>query len=137
MFRAAKRGWFVRILAWSIRSSRLKLAERYQRFSQELGIVLPVLFEINLSGEGSKSGWPAEEPNQWEQLFTDFDQILGFSNLKVGGLMTMPPFSNNPEDARPFFQNLRKLQGFLERKYPHTTWNELSMGTSFDFEIAI
>ena len=115
----------------------LKLAQRLDNICAEFKRVLPVLLEFNVSGEQSKSGWPAWDEAHWTGLLTELNQIVESPHLRVAGLMTMPPFYENPEDARPFFKRLRKLQEFLARYIPHTDWQELSMGMSGDYEVAV
>jgi pyridoxal phosphate enzyme (YggS family) len=114
-----------------------KLAQRLDSICAELGRVLPVLLEFNVSGEQSKSGWPAWDETHWTDLLTELNQIVDFPHLRVEGLMTMPPFFENPEDARPFFRRMRKLQEFLTRYIPQAGWQELSMGMSGDYEVAV
>lgn len=114
-----------------------KLAERLDFFAGEAGKVLPVLLEYNLSGEGSKSGWLANDEKQWDNLLPEINRIISFAHLRVQGLMTMPPLFDDPEFARPYFRKLRKLQDYLKASFPDINWNELSMGTSTDYEAAI
>lgn len=116
---------------------RLKIARRLNRFAQERGIVLPVLLECNVSGEGSKYGWPAWEVDRWSELLDDIGQILELPHLQVHGLMTMPPYPKDPELSRPYFIRLRELRSFFEGHFPSVDWTELSMGMSADYEIAI
>ena len=115
----------------------LKLAERLDRLCGERKRTLPVLLEANVSGEESKFGFPAWEEKSWPDLGPDIEQILTLSHLSVGGLITMPPFFDDPERTRPYFQRLYRLQEFLAKRYPQTEWQELSMGTSQDFVIAV
>ncbi len=115
----------------------LKLARRLDRFAAELGLILPVLLECNISGEESKYGWPAREKMNWSDLAVEVADVLALTNLKVCGLMTMPPFSEIPEDSRPYFKNLRRLQKYFMDQFPSVDWSELSMGMSTDFDIAI
>jgi len=98
---------------------------------------LPVLLEINLSGEESKNGWPAQNEDHWEELLPDIAQIIALPNLQIKGLMTMPPLFGNPEMARPFFNQLVKFRDFLRNKIKGLEWNELSMGTSNDYWVAV
>lgn len=114
-----------------------KLAARFSRFAVNFGRTVPVLFECNVSGEETKFGWPAWRERDWEKLIPEFEQILLLPGLEVRGLMTMAPFSSDPEQARPCFRRLRLLREFLARRLPDVEWNELSMGMSADFEIAI
>jgi pyridoxal phosphate enzyme (YggS family) len=115
----------------------LKLAGRLDRFCGELQRRLPVLLEFNVSGEESKSGFPAWDEQRWPDLLTEVEKILAFSHLGVCGLMTMPPFYDDPERTRPYFQKLRRLQEFLVKRFPQADWSELSMGTSVDFLAAV
>ena len=115
----------------------LKLAERLDRNCAELGRELPVLLEVNVSGEASKFGFPAWDQASWPDLLPGLEKILHLPRLHVRGLMTMPPFFDDPELTRPFFQRLRRLQGYLRTNLPKAGWGELSMGTSVDFPAAV
>jgi PLP dependent protein len=115
----------------------LKLAGRLDRFAGEAGRRLPVLLEVNVSGEASKFGYPAWDEEHWLALREEIRQIALLPNLEIRGLMTMPPYSEIGEESRPFFQRMRSLQVFLQEYFPQVTWNELSMGTSADFTVAI
>lgn len=122
---------------WLHSLDSLKLAERMNRFCAEKNRVLPVLLEFNVGGEVSKFGWPAWEESQWDALTTDISRLLQLQNLRICGLMTMPPLGETAEDSRPYFQKLRRLRDFLAERFPQGTWTELSMGTSADFEVAV
>lgn len=115
----------------------LKLASRLDRCAAQAGRVLPVLLECNVSGEASKFGWPAWNEADWPKLAAQFGEVSTLKNLQITGLMTMPPFFDEPEKARPYFQRLRRLQTFLSVQFPEVKWNDLSMGMSGDFEAAI
>jgi hypothetical protein len=65
------------------------------------------------------------------------EKILAFPNLRVQGLMTMAPYLDDPEGARPYFRLLRQVQEDLAKRFPRADWKELSMGMSADFEVAI
>jgi hypothetical protein len=114
-----------------------KLAQRLDRFGGEIGYALPALLECNLSGEESKFGWPASSEKEWPQLLAQVVELMALPNLKICGLMTIPPFSENPENSRPYFKRLRQLQIFLQAHLPHVDLKELSMGMSADYEVAI
>ncbi len=116
---------------------RLKIAHRLDRFSAECGRKLPVLLEFNVGGEISKHGWEASDESHWEDFLPDIEAILSLENLEVRGLMTMPPFFQDAEFARPYFHQLRRLRDYLSDRYPLNKWEQLSMGTSGDFHIAI
>lgn len=115
----------------------VKLAARLDRFCGEFEHSLPVLLEFNVSGEESKSGFPAWEPQRWPELQPEIEQILAFPNLQVSGLMTMPPFYDDPQRTRPYFRRLRELQDYLRIHFPQAHWQQISMGTSIDFPAAI
>jgi PLP dependent protein len=115
----------------------LKLARRLDRFAAEANRVLPVLLEFNVGGEESKAGWDAAQESKWEALFPDVSSILELPNLRLQGLMTMPPLETDPDDSRPYFQRLRKLRDRLASQFPQAEWRELSMGTSADYPVAV
>jgi hypothetical protein len=115
----------------------LKLAQRLDRFAAEGGRVLPVLLELNVGGEESKSGWNASDDTHWDDFLPDIRSILDLPSLRVHGLMTMPPLETDPEDARRFFQRLRLLRDHLASVFPQADWRELSMGTSADYMVAV
>ncbi len=115
----------------------LKLAKRLDSCATEIKRLLPTLLEFNVSGEKSKNGWAAWDEACWPQLLPELNEIAALSHLKIRGLMTMPPLSPDPEAGRPYYQKLRRLQDFLNKEFPHTKWEELSMGTSVDFETAV
>jgi len=110
----------------------LKLAERLDNIAGEFDQRLPAFIEVNLGGEESKSG---VAPDQVLRLC---EQVGKFANLELKGLMAVPPFSENPEDARPFFQRLRQLRDEArDTGIAGPDFKDLSMGMSGDFEVAI
>ncbi len=115
----------------------LKLAEKLDRLLAERGRVLPVLLEVNVSGEASKFGWPGWETKSWDALLPEVEQIMNLQGLAVRGLMTMPPLYDDPEQTRPYFAKLRQLGSFLAERFGPEHFQELSMGTSADFEAAV
>lgn len=115
----------------------VKLAGRLNRYADASNRTLPVLLEVNVSGEESKFGFPAWNEQTWLDLEPAFEQIWTFPHLRLCGLMTMPPFFDNPEHTRPYFQRLHRLQSYLREHLPQIDWKELSMGTSADFSAAI
>jgi pyridoxal phosphate enzyme (YggS family) len=115
----------------------IKLAKRLNRFSEAAETVMPVLLELNVSGEESKYGWSVWDEEKFQQFLHQVDQIMELKNLDIRGLMMMAPFLDNPEDARPYFKQLQRMQAILMKEYPQVDWTELSMGMSSDFEIAI
>jgi len=115
----------------------LKLAQRLDRFASEAHRVLPVLLEFNVGGEESKSGWDASHETQWGTFLPEIHSLLELPNLRVHGLMTMPPLEMDPQDARRFFQRLRLIRDHLATQFPQADWRELSMGTSADYAVAV
>jgi len=112
--------------------NRIGLAQELARRSSQAGLVSRVLIEVNLSGEPTKSGAP---PDQALSLIRECSRIPG---LSIQGLMTMAPWSDNPEDARPFFRGLRQLRDRISgEKIEGISMKELSMGMSDDFQVAI
>lgn len=115
----------------------LKLAQRLDRVLGEMNRRLPVLLQLNVSGEETKSGFAAWNEETLVPLFGEIEQVIALPNLVVDGLMTIPPFFDEPERARPFFQRLSALRDDLSVRFPSVQWRELSMGMSGDFEAAV
>jgi PLP dependent protein len=115
----------------------IKLAEKLERLLEERDRRLPVLLEVNVGDEESKYGWPANEKTKWEELLPVIESMQGLPHLQICGMMTMPPLSEEPEESRLYFQRLRMLRDYLSEQFPGENFEELSMGTSVDFETAI
>jgi pyridoxal phosphate enzyme (YggS family) len=115
----------------------IKLGTRLNAFCASAECKLPVLLEVNVSGESTKYGFSAWDESQWEVLVKDFEEISQLSHLTIRGLMTVPPYFVNPERARPYFEKTRRLREYLRTFLPDTDWSELSMGTSIDFINAV
>ena len=111
----------------------LRLAERLNEACAALKRTLPVLIEIKLSPEESKEGLRPEDP----ELVTLLDRLPDLTNLRLRGLMTVPPISDDPEIARICFRELRTLRERLTQAHPRLGFDELSMGMSGDFAAAI
>jgi PLP dependent protein len=109
-----------------------KLAERLDNIAGDVGKKIPVFIEVNLGGEESKAGVPPDE------ILPLAEQISKLSNLELRGLMAVPPFFEDPENARPFFQQLRRIRDEARQTGAvGGRFEDLSMGMSNDFEIAI
>ncbi len=106
-----------------------KLAIKIDNEAKKIDKIQRVLIEVKLSEEESKFGVKEEELEKF------IDAIVNLKHIKIEGLMTIPPYFENPEDVRPYFRRLRQLRDSLSEKYPFLS--ELSMGMSHDFEIAI
>jgi hypothetical protein len=112
----------------------LKLAEKLNAVAEKAGKKLPVLLEINVGAESAKSGF-APDSLELKQLL---ESASSFPALEIFGLMTIPPHTEDPEGARPYFQQLRKMGDEIARQeLPAVSMEELSMGMSHDFEVAV
>lgn len=114
-----------------------RTAAELNKYAEKIDKTLPIYLEMNVSGEDTKGGWLAVDHEDWEDLLPDISKVLGLKNIKVLGLMTMAPYSETPEDSRPYFIRLRKVQEFLRKQLPNSRITGLSMGMSGDFEVAI
>jgi PLP dependent protein len=122
---------------WVHAVDRIRIARYLDRYSREAERIMPALIEVNLSGEESKFGWKAWDEDSWPELIPQFAEISQLRNIQIHGLMSMPPYFDDPELTRPYYQRLRRLQTFLREQLPDMIWDQLSIGTSFDFEVAI
>jgi hypothetical protein len=111
----------------------LRLAQRLNQEAERLGRTLDVLLEINIGGEAAKTGFG---PNSTTELRLLLQAQPSLPNLAIRGLMTVPPYTEDPEGAREFFRRLRQLRDQL-RASTGLALPELSMGMSHDFEVAI
>ncbi|MGZ6224434.1 MAG: YggS family pyridoxal phosphate-dependent enzyme [Syntrophales bacterium] len=111
---------------------RMDLAVELNRRAGDQNTAMKVLIEINISGEKTKSGVPYDGALQ---LVKD---ISSLDNISIQGLMTMAPWFDNPEDARPYFKALRELRDrVVDVNIPRAVMRELSMGMSGDYEVAV
>jgi len=109
-----------------------KLARELNKQAAKIGKIQPVLLQVNIARETSKSGTSEEEA---VDLVT---RISTLESLSLRGLMTMPPFFDNPQKARPYFRQLRELREHIRGlSIPGIAMDELSMGMTGDFEAAI
>lgn len=119
----------------------VRLARRLSRFAQEQHKVMPILLQFNVSGEASKYGWEAsawaDDPTQRETLWEDVRAVLALSGVRVTGLMTMAPLTNNMETTRPVFAGLRRLRDALAESFSMANWQHLSMGMTDDYPVAV
>jgi hypothetical protein len=111
---------------------RLELADELDRRARAAGRIIPILIEVNVSGEETKSGVP---------LVKALDLVRAMSplqNLSIRGLMTMPPWFDDPEEVRPCFRALRELRDKIAGEaIPRVEMRELSMGMTDDYVVAI
>lgn len=110
----------------------LRLASELDTQARKIGKIQNVLVQINIGGEKTKSGGTPEEA---PSLISDISRL---KNLRVRGLMTMPPFFDDPQRAQPFFAELRRLRDRIQSQGPPgLDLRELSMGMTGDFEAAV
>lgn len=115
----------------------LETARELSEYAAKIPKELPVYLELNVSGEDTKGGWAAGDQTSWSDLLPDFLEILDMPGLRPQGLMTMAPYSDNPENARPYFRTLRNIRDYLGKELQTNELAGLSMGMSGDFEAAI
>jgi pyridoxal phosphate enzyme (YggS family) len=115
----------------------LKLARLLNQYRPIPMPALEIFLEVNIGDESSKTGFSANNDQEWNALTAIVEQILELDRLKLVGLMAMPPLFPDPEQSRPYFQKLRKLQDYLNSQVKEAKLTQLSAGTSADFEIAI
>lgn len=114
-----------------------KLAKEIDRQAEKIGKIQDILLQVNVAGEVQKFGIAPEK------VFDLIKLVGNFQNISIKGLMTMPPFFNNPEKVRPCFRKLRQLRDRVQKELldqrgmEHIRLHELSMGMTGDFESAI
>jgi len=120
-------------LAYLVHSlDRDDLAGELDKRAGQAGRILPVLIETNVSGEASKTGFSAQELQKW------LPQAAKYGNLRIMGLMTMAPWSESPENSRPYFKRVKELYDNIQKgDFPFLEMKYLSMGMSDDFMVAL
>jgi hypothetical protein len=117
---------------WIETLDREALAIELNRRAESTGKKVPVLIQVNIGGEETKSGVRPDE------LSSFFELVARFDCLDIRGLMALPPFFDQPERAKPYFRQLRELLRMLrDKSLRPEKLTELSMGMSGDFEVAI
>lgn len=110
----------------------LELAAEIDRQAAKIGKVQDILIEVNIAGEASKAGMAVRDAPVLVR------EAAKLKNISIRGLMTMPPYSENPEDSRPYFSVLRELaETIAKENISNVSMRELSMGMSGDFEVAV
>ncbi len=112
--------------------NRISLAKELNKRAKNADRIIDVLIQVNVAEEESKFGFKTEE------VIPFIESILPLENIKIKGLMTIAPYSKDPEEVRYVFKNLRKLKETIEGKnYKEVEMEYLSMGMTNDYEIAI
>ena len=110
----------------------LALAKAIHKKAQDLGSCMPILLQVNVSGEKSKLGMDPHD------LPEEIKKMAKLEGVKIKGLMTIPPYSTNPENSRKYYTRLRQLRDLCSNlEIRGVQLDELSMGMSNDFEVAI
>jgi hypothetical protein len=108
------------------------LARELEKQGKRIGKKIRTFVEVNLAGEESKSGISKDD------LASLLESIAMLDHVAVEGLMTVPPFREDPEESRPYFRELRELKDkFNAQRIPHVDLQELSMGMTHDYPVAI
>lgn len=110
---------------------RIRLMNTIQRLAAQKSLVQDILLQVNVSGEESKGGFEVGE------MRGVMEALKGYPNIRCLGLMTMAPFSEDPEEARPHFARLRRLREQLVHEFSLPHFQELSMGMTHDYGQAI
>jgi len=122
----------VSLFSWIQTVDSLGILAEISRRAVEAGKVVPILLEVNLAGEGSKAGVAPEE------VPVLVDAATGLPGVALKGLMAIPPWTDDPEETRPYFVRLREMfSACVSRGGAGAGMTELSMGMSGDFEAAI
>ncbi len=110
----------------------LELAAELDKQAAKIKKVQEVLIEVSIANEAAKAGVGIDDAVSLVR------RVAMLKNIRIKGLMTMPPYSDNPEDSRPYFKKLKELSSIIYREnFPDVSMAELSMGMSGDFEVAI
>jgi pyridoxal phosphate enzyme (YggS family) len=114
----------------------LRLASKLNATAKDFGKILDVLLEVNIGSEAAKAGLPTDLSDpEWKTLLQELPSL---TSLRVRGLMCIPPHTDNPNGARPYFRKMRVLrEQIVAMKLPSIQMTALSMGMSHDFEVAI
>lgn len=111
---------------------KVSTAEALCKYLDDTSDPMMILLEVNTSGEESKQGCRDET-----SLFHLIDALIPFEQLRIGGLMTIGPFTSEERPIRKAFVLLRSLFEKAKTRYPELPWKELSMGMSSDYELAV
>ena len=112
----------------------VKLARRLDHLAAEQGKTMPVLIEVNVSGEASKYGYHLDERAVLEAATAE---MVTLPHLRIDGLMTVAFVAQDPEEVRPVFARLRDLRDAFRERFPQGEWTHLSMGMTDDYTVAI
>jgi pyridoxal phosphate enzyme (YggS family) len=117
----------------------LRLAREIEQRCRAASVIMPLLLEVNVTGEASKHGFAVYEDGgqQVDDFVSAVQQIVAMPSIELQGLMTVAPFGAPEEELRSCFRRVRLLQDRLRAQFPNHHWQHLSMGMTDDFEVAI
>ncbi len=115
----------------------LETAQKLDARFLEAGRKIQIMLEVNVSGEVSKQGFALAEKENWGAFIEDVNRIDRLASLELVGLMTMPPLGEHAESSRIYFKRLRELLAYVNEHKIGVKMTELSMGTSFDYSVAV
>jgi PLP dependent protein len=116
----------------------LDIARELNKRLLDVNKQMTALFEVNISGEESKHGFPGYVKETWPALVDEWITLQQeTSALKFIGLMTMPPYTDQAEDSRQYFKKCHEFLDFAQKRMNDQQFVELSMGTSLDYEVAV
>jgi PLP dependent protein len=115
----------------------LQHAMKLDQFLDTMGKKMLCLLEFNLANEQAKSGWKVGDMDELNNILPDIDTIYNLQKIKILGLMAMPPLSHDPARTRSYAVKLRKIRDQLTKIFPVMKLDQLSIGTSSDYQIAI
>lgn len=116
---------------------RLEVAQALDSIFVKANLKLPGMLQVNVSGETSKSGWLLPDGKLTTDFLAELETIFALPGIKISGLMTMPPYSPDSGSSRSHYVSLRKLADRLNQHFQQPIFTDFSIGTSFDFEVAI
>jgi PLP dependent protein len=115
----------------------IKLAERLNSNLEGGEKVLSVLMELNVGAEPTKNGWVVNKTQEWGQILEVIKSLMTLRHIKVCGLMVMPPMTTVAENNRQYFAQLLQIREYIRQNIPDHQLDDLSMGTSADYKVAI
>jgi pyridoxal phosphate enzyme (YggS family) len=117
-----------------------EIAERMNRILGENETKIQTFIEIDLTGDPNRNGFRLQleqGTDSYSNFLESIDAISKLKNIELTGLMTVPPITNNPEDARPYFSKAKSIFDNLKTQFPNHPFTDLSMGMTNDYHIAI
>jgi len=116
---------------------RLEIALKLNQAFESVQKRISALIEINISSESTKFGYSVNNEEEISVLLEDIERMKSLNALELRGIMIMPPLTSNAETNRVHFQTARQMQERISRSLNMPRFDQISMGTSSDFEVAI